>query len=236
MTTDPQPGGNARHASPGEPPVIDAQQLLAPANASAPPPPEVASAIADAASTWGFFQLTNHGMDAAVLHRMTRAMHSFFDLDLETKLQVRPAARSGTLIGVFSACARPTTAGPLLAVLVVFPQARRSETNAMGYAHDGTLSLQTHAQLASHGHPRIGAVDIERCKFSDGLIQLLLPTIVFNQFLAAAELTKQTLDLKEVFDVSRVPHPDLPDTHPLNKTIEGFNLWPPGQVRASALA
>ncbi|KAI3436008.1 hypothetical protein D9Q98_002065 [Chlorella vulgaris] len=154
MTTDPQPSGNgAHHASPGEPPVIDAQQLLAPANASAPPPPEVASAIADAASTIGFFQLTNHGMDAAVLQRMTRAMHSFFDLDLETKLQ-----------------------------------ARRSETNAMGYAHD--------------------------------------------------ELTKQTLDLKEVFDVSRVPHPELPDTDPLNKTIEGFNLWPPGQdeFRAAVLA
>lgn len=101
MTTDPQPSGNgAHHASPGEPPVIDAQQLLAPANASAPPPPEVASAIADAASTIGFFQLTNHGMDAAVLQRMTRAMHSFFDLDLETKLQVRPAARSGALVGI----------------------------------------------------------------------------------------------------------------------------------------
>lgn len=64
----------------------------------------------------------------------------------------------------------------------------------------------------------------------------MLPTIVSNHVLAAAELTKQTLDLKEVFDVSRVPHPELPDTDPLNKTIEGFNLWPPGQVRASALA
>jgi hypothetical protein len=45
-----------------------------------------------------------------------------------------------------------------------------------------------------------------------------------------AELTKQTLDLKELFDVGRVPHPHLPDNHPENRTIEGVNRWPPGQV------
>jgi hypothetical protein len=46
-----------------------------------------------------------------------------------------------------------------------------------------------------------------------------------------AELTKQSLDLKEVFDVARVPHPELPNDHPDNRTVDGHNLWPPGQVR-----
>lgn len=67
--------------------MIDAGQLLAPGDTAAPPA-AVAAAIAAAASTWGFFQLTNHGLDAAALARLTRAMHSFFDLDLEVKLQV----------------------------------------------------------------------------------------------------------------------------------------------------
>ncbi|EFN50719.1 hypothetical protein CHLNCDRAFT_10090, partial [Chlorella variabilis] len=113
----------------------------------------VAAEIARAASSWGFFQLVNHGSDVAVLQRMTRAMHSFFDLPLETKLQ-----------------------------------AKRTEGNAMGYAHD--------------------------------------------------ELTKQSLDLKEVFDCGRVPHPELPDDHPDNRTIEGHNQWPPGQpeFRAAVMA
>ncbi|KAL4448553.1 hypothetical protein ABPG75_005772 [Micractinium tetrahymenae] len=125
------------------PPVIDGQQFLAPGN-TAPPPAEVAKAIAQAASTAGFFQLVNHGADAELLARMTAAMHAFFDLPLEEKLKVR-----------------------------------RAETNAMGYAND--------------------------------------------------ELTKQTRDLKELFDFCRVPHPELPDDHPSNLTIEGYNRWPEGQ-------
>ncbi|MDJ0957778.1 MAG: 2-oxoglutarate and iron-dependent oxygenase domain-containing protein [Arenicellales bacterium] len=41
------------------------------------------------------------------------------------------------------------------------------------------------------------------------------------------ELTKNTRDLKEVFDFGGVPHPELPDSHPDNRDmINGHNLWP----------
>ncbi len=41
------------------------------------------------------------------------------------------------------------------------------------------------------------------------------------------ELTKNTRDLKEVFDFGRVPHPELPDDHAANRDrINGYNRWP----------
>lgn len=129
------------------PPLIDAQQLFSPG--SAEPAPAVAAAIAAAACKWGFFQLTNHGSDAAVLQRMQAAMRAFFDLPMDIKQQVR-----------------------------------RSADNAMGYAAD--------------------------------------------------ELTKQTRDLKEVFDFCHTPHPELPDDHPSNRTIDGSNRWPQGQPEFQA--
>lgn len=43
------------------------------------------------------------------------------------------------------------------------------------------------------------------------------------------ELTKNTRDLKEVFDFGRVAYPELPDSHPDNRDmINGYNLWPTG--------
>lgn len=116
---------------------------MAPGNTS-PPAAEVAAAIAEATTSAGFFQLVNHGADPFLMERMNAAMHTFFGLPLEEKLQVR-----------------------------------RSAENAMGFAHD--------------------------------------------------ELTKQTRDLKEVFDFCRVPHPELPEDHPSNRTIDGYNRWPAGQ-------
>lgn len=35
----------------------------------------------------------------------------------------------------------------------------------------------------------------------------------------------------QVFDFCHTPHPELPDDHPSNRTIDGFNRWPQGQVR-----
>ena len=32
------------------------------------------------------------------------------------------------------------------------------------------------------------------------------------------------------FDVGNTPHPELPDDHEANRTIDGVNLWPPHQV------
>lgn len=40
------------------------------------------------------------------------------------------------------------------------------------------------------------------------------------------ELTKQTRDWKEGFDVGHVPRPDLPPDHPSNVVVEGYNQWP----------
>ncbi|CAM9461126.1 unnamed protein product [Choristocarpus tenellus] len=40
------------------------------------------------------------------------------------------------------------------------------------------------------------------------------------------ELTKQTLDWKQGFDIGHVPHPDLDPSHPANVVAEGFNQWP----------
>lgn len=40
------------------------------------------------------------------------------------------------------------------------------------------------------------------------------------------ELTKNTRDMKEVFDFGHTPHPQLPDDDPANWTQDGFNRWP----------
>jgi isopenicillin N synthase-like dioxygenase len=40
------------------------------------------------------------------------------------------------------------------------------------------------------------------------------------------ELTKNTRDMKEVFDFGQAPHPELPDDDPSNRTQDGFNRWP----------
>ncbi len=40
------------------------------------------------------------------------------------------------------------------------------------------------------------------------------------------ELTKNTRDMKEVFDFGHKTHPELPDDDPVNRTRDGFNQWP----------
>ncbi|CAM9194232.1 unnamed protein product [Ectocarpus sp. 12 AP-2014] len=40
------------------------------------------------------------------------------------------------------------------------------------------------------------------------------------------ELTKQTRDWKEGFDIGHVPEPDKPPEHPSNVVAEGYNQWP----------
>jgi len=44
-------------------------------------------------------QLVNHGADAGLLARMTAAMHAFFDLPLEAKLQVGWGRSAGGGLG-----------------------------------------------------------------------------------------------------------------------------------------
>ena len=57
-----------------------------------------------------------------------------------------------------------------------------------------------------------------------------------NQLVVAFPSTKQVRDLKEVFDFCRTPRPDLPDSHPANRTLDGYNRWPQGQVRAASVS
>ena len=42
------------------------------------------------------------------------------------------------------------------------------------------------------------------------------------------ELTKNTPDWKEVFDLGPVAAPELPDDHPANRGLDGVNRWPAG--------
>ena len=44
------------------------------------------------------------------------------------------------------------------------------------------------------------------------------------------ELTKNTRDMKEVFDFGHIPHPELPDDDPANWTQDGLNRWPDGRL------
>ena len=44
------------------------------------------------------------------------------------------------------------------------------------------------------------------------------------------ELTKNARDIKEVFDFGYIPHPNLPEENPANKTHDGFNQWPDARL------
>uniref|UniRef100_A0A7N0TF42 Fe2OG dioxygenase domain-containing protein n=1 Tax=Kalanchoe fedtschenkoi TaxID=63787 RepID=A0A7N0TF42_KALFE len=68
-------------------PVIDLAKAL-----SSPTPSDLrktVSEIRDACRDWGFFQVVNHGVDAAVRERVEAAARRFFALPLEEKRKVR---------------------------------------------------------------------------------------------------------------------------------------------------
>lgn len=44
------------------------------------------------------------------------------------------------------------------------------------------------------------------------------------------ELTKNTRDMKEVFDFGYTPHPELPDDDQANWTLDGVNQWPDARL------
>ncbi len=47
-----------------------------------------------------------------------------------------------------------------------------------------------------------------------------------------SELTKQALDLKEIFDYYYIPYRDKPDDHPSNRGIDGWNRFVDSRMRA----
>ncbi|CAN1797363.1 1-aminocyclopropane-1-carboxylate oxidase homolog 3 [Linum perenne] len=62
-------------------PIID----LGGIDASAGKRKETVGRIMEASTTWGFFQVVNHGIPATVLEEMLNGVHSFFELDYEEK-------------------------------------------------------------------------------------------------------------------------------------------------------
>lgn len=50
-----------------------------------------------------------------------------------------------------------------------------------------------------------------------------------------AELTKQSLDLKEILDICFIPHRDVPDDDPRNRGIDGWNVFYNKHIREKLL-
>nr|A0A0B6CGH9.1 RecName: Full=Oxoglutarate-dependent flavonoid 7-O-demethylase 1; Short=ObF7ODM1; AltName: Full=2-oxoglutarate-dependent dioxygenase 1; Short=ObDIOX1; AltName: Full=8-hydroxysalvigenin 7-O-demethylase; AltName: Full=Gardenin B 7-O-demethylase [Ocimum basilicum]AJI44435.1 oxoglutarate-dependent flavone 7-O-demethylase [Ocimum basilicum] len=68
-------------------PVIDMQALLHPNSFEAE-----LNSLHKACKQWGFFQLINHGVEAAVMEKMKLEMQEFFNLPLEEKQKFRQSA------------------------------------------------------------------------------------------------------------------------------------------------
>jgi isopenicillin N synthase-like dioxygenase len=56
--------------------------------------------------------------------------------------------------------------------------------------------------------------------------KLVARTAANSRGFADDELTKQRVDLKELFDVGHVPRPDLAAGDPRNHVLDGYNQWP----------
>ena len=67
-------------------PIIDISELLVDSGSAAARP--AVDSIAEACSSWGFFQITNHGIPEALVAEVWRQTRAFFDLPIETKLEV----------------------------------------------------------------------------------------------------------------------------------------------------
>ena len=67
-------------------PVIDIAELRIDSSAAAASP--AVAQIADACSSWGFFQVTNHGISQDLIDEVWTQTRAFFALPIETKLKV----------------------------------------------------------------------------------------------------------------------------------------------------
>jgi hypothetical protein len=108
----------------------------------------------------------------------------------------------------------------------VLPQVRRSADNAMGFAHD-ELTKQVRHEI---GWPAVLHFAFHLTHLASPLASQSAPQS-HPMLISWCSFIKQVRDLKEVFDLCRTPRPDLPDDHPANRTIDGYNRWPQGQVR-----
>jgi len=78
-------------------PVID----VAPLVAGMPERDGVAAQVGAACRAHGFFYVTGHGVDAALVHRLEDLSHQFFELPTETKMQWRMALGGRAWRGFF---------------------------------------------------------------------------------------------------------------------------------------
>jgi isopenicillin N synthase-like dioxygenase len=67
-------------------PIVDIGDLRADSATLAARP--AVEQIAEACSSWGFFQVTNHGIDQELIAGVWRQTREFFALPIETKLSV----------------------------------------------------------------------------------------------------------------------------------------------------
>ena len=67
-------------------PIIDVSELQVDSSAAAARP--AVDSIAAACSSWGFFQITNHGIDAGLIDEVWRQTRAYFALPIETKLSI----------------------------------------------------------------------------------------------------------------------------------------------------
>jgi len=67
-------------------PIIDISELLV--DSAAPAAKTAVDSIAEACSSWGFFQITNHGIPDELIDEVWRQTRAFFALPIATKLEV----------------------------------------------------------------------------------------------------------------------------------------------------
>lgn len=67
-------------------PIIDIADLRV--DSAAPAARAAVDQIAGACSSWGFFQVTNHGIPEALISRVWQQTRAFFDLPIESRLEV----------------------------------------------------------------------------------------------------------------------------------------------------
>ncbi|KAL3693096.1 hypothetical protein R1sor_006747 [Riccia sorocarpa] len=80
-----------------EPPVIDLSDITKPERRR-----EIVRSISEACETWGFFQITNHGLDEALMKRTIEVFTEFFQLPDEEKLSIEaPQVPGGHSQGYF---------------------------------------------------------------------------------------------------------------------------------------
>ncbi|KAL3687405.1 hypothetical protein R1sor_013714 [Riccia sorocarpa] len=89
-----------------EPPVIDLYDITKPERRR-----EIVRSISEACETWGFFQITNHGFDEALMKRTIEVFTEFFQLPDEEKLSIEASQVSG---GHSQGYFRPRTDGHVL--------------------------------------------------------------------------------------------------------------------------